>query len=138
MNEVVNCPRCNELYTKNAFRDVCPKCSRSEEELYQKTYSFLRKRENRAATMERIIEVTGATEGMIHKWVRKGRLQPAQFPNLGYPCDRCGAIIQKGKLCAGCLQEIDSDLKLHDREQSFSQKREQSEHQRTYLGRRPN
>ncbi|WP_046174439.1 TIGR03826 family flagellar region protein [Domibacillus indicus] len=135
MNEIVNCPRCNELYAKNAFRDVCPKCSRSEEELYQKAYTFLRKRENRAATMERLVEVTGATEGMIHNWIRKGRLQPAQFPNLGYPCDRCGTIIQKGKLCASCVEEIEKGLQKHEREQAFSQVREE-QHQQTYLGRR--
>jgi flagellar operon protein (TIGR03826 family) len=135
VNEVVNCPRCGELYAKNAFRDVCPKCSRSEEELYQQTYTFLRKRENRAATMERIIEVTGATESMIHKWVRKGRLQPTQFPNLGYPCDRCGSIIQKGKMCDSCLQKIETDLKLHDREQAFEKERQESQ-QKTYLSKR--
>lgn len=133
MNEVVDCPRCGALYAKNAFRDVCPKCSRSEEELYQAAYTFLRKRENRAATMERIIEVTGATKEMIYKWVKKGRLQATQFPNLGYPCDRCGAIIQRGKLCNKCITEIESDLKEHDREQQFASERQQG-HQQTYLG----
>ncbi|WNS81289.1 hypothetical protein RRU94_10810 [Domibacillus sp. DTU_2020_1001157_1_SI_ALB_TIR_016] len=137
MNEIVNCPRCGALYAKNAFRDVCPACSRSEEELYQAAYTFLRKRENRAATMERIVEVTGATEEMIYKWVKKGRLQAAQFPNLGYPCDRCGAIIQRGKLCNKCVDEIESDLKQHDREQQFASER-QDDRQKTYLGKRFN
>ncbi|WP_046178132.1 TIGR03826 family flagellar region protein [Domibacillus tundrae] len=135
MNEIVDCPRCGALYAQNAFRDVCPKCSRSEEELYQATYTFLRKRENRAATIERIIEVTGATEGMIHKWVRKGRLQAAQFPNLGYPCDRCGTVIQKGKMCSSCLQEIETGLKLHDQQQEFTRERSK-QNQRAYLGKR--
>ncbi|OAH54596.1 MULTISPECIES: TIGR03826 family flagellar region protein [Bacillaceae] len=135
MNEVVDCPRCGDLYIKNAFREVCPKCSRAEEELYQEVYAFLRKRENRAATIERIVEVSGATEEMIYRWVKKGRLQAAQFPNLGYPCDRCGAIIQKGKLCAKCITEIDQELKLHDREQEFSrtkQELQQQTYQQTY------
>jgi len=134
MNEVTDCPRCGALYTKNAFRDVCPKCSRSEEELYQAAYTFLRKRENRAATMERIVEVTGASEEMIYKWVKKGRLQATQFPNLGYPCDRCGAIIQSGKMCSKCIGELESDLRQHDLEQQ-SVSKSQSQ-QQTYLSRR--
>lgn len=132
MSEVIDCPRCGDLYIKNAFREVCPKCSRDEEELYQEVYAFLRKRENRAATMERIVEVSGATEEMIQRWVKKGRLQAAQFPNLGYPCDRCGAIIQKGKLCAKCINEIDQDLKLHEREQEFSRTKQESSQQTYY------
>ena len=38
---------------------MCHKCAQSEEELYQIVYRFLRKRENRAATVERIVEATG-------------------------------------------------------------------------------
>ncbi|OLN24048.1 hypothetical protein BTO30_01115 [Domibacillus antri] len=135
MNEVVDCPRCGELYMSNAFREVCPKCSRSEEEMYQKAYTFLRKRENRAATLERIVEISGATEEMIHRWVKKGRLQAAQFPNLGYPCDRCGTIIQKGKMCNSCVDEFENDLKILEREQEFDRARKE-QHQQTYHGRR--
>ncbi|CAM5562043.1 hypothetical protein LSPH24S_05710 [Lysinibacillus sphaericus] len=42
-------------------------------ELYQIVYRyFLRKRENRAATVERIVEATGAEEDLLyHRWVRK-------------------------------------------------------------------
>ena len=42
--------------------------------MYEEVYRFLRRRENRAATIERIVEVTGVTEDLLHKWVRKGRL----------------------------------------------------------------
>ena len=44
---------------------MCHKCAQSEEELYQIVYRFLRKRENRAATVERIVEATGAKRGAI-------------------------------------------------------------------------
>ncbi|OMP65812.1 TIGR03826 family flagellar region protein [Domibacillus epiphyticus] len=135
MNEVVDCPRCGELYMRNAFREVCPKCSRVEEELYQKAYNFLRKRENRAATLERIVEYSGATEEMIYGWVKKGRLQAAQFPNLGYPCDRCGNIIQKGKVCNSCLDDIENGLELHEREQEFERLRSE-QNQQTFHGKK--
>jgi len=92
MAEVRNCPKCNEFFNYTGVREVCHKCAQSEEELYQIVYRFLRKRENRAATVERIVEATGAEEELLYRWVRKGRLQPAMFPNLGYPCDNCGLL----------------------------------------------
>ena len=54
---------------------VCTKCAQQEEEMYQIVYRFLRKRENRAATAERIEEATGVDVNLLYKWVRKGRLQ---------------------------------------------------------------
>ena len=90
MAEVRDCPRCGDLFNYTGVRDVCHKCAQSEEEMYQIVYRFLRKRENRAATVDRIVEATGVDEDLLYKWVRKGRLQPAMFPNLGYPCDNCG------------------------------------------------
>ncbi|HZG71722.1 MAG TPA: TIGR03826 family flagellar region protein [Chondromyces sp.] len=117
MEAVTNCPRCGELFMKNAFREVCAKCAKEEEEHFNQVYRFLRKRENRAATIERIMEVTGVDEELIYKWVRKGRLHPAHFPNLGYPCDRCGAVITKGKMCVRCVEELQNDLEAFEKEE---------------------
>ena len=89
-----NCPDCGALFIQNPVRDVCEKCYREEEAQYDKVYRFLRKRENRAATVETTAEATGVKENLLHKWVRRGRLQVALFPNLGYPCDKCGSIIR--------------------------------------------
>ena len=86
----------------------------NEEKLYEEVYRFLRKRENRAATIERIVEVIGVKESLLHKWVRKGRLQPAMFPNLGYPCDNCGKLITQGKLCENCVVDLKSGLRQFD------------------------
>jgi flagellar operon protein (TIGR03826 family) len=117
MNEITNCPRCGSLFLKTKFRDVCEKCYQEEEKLYDKVYKFLRKRENRAATVSRVVEVTGVDEELIYKWVRKGRLKPAVFPNMGYPCDNCGKIITKGKLCQDCSNQLQKDLKIFEKEQ---------------------
>ena len=91
----------------------------NEEKMYEEVYRFLRRRENRAATIERIVEVTGVTETLLHQWVRKGRLQPALFPNLGYPCDNCGKLTNKGKLCDGCTADIKNDLRTFEAAQEF-------------------
>lgn len=110
MAELRNCPVCGAFFNYTGVRDVCAKCAMDEEKKYEEVYRFLRRRENRAATIERIVEATGVSEDLIHKWVRKGRLQPALFPNLGYPCDNCGRLTTQGKLCDRCLAELKNDL----------------------------
>lgn len=117
MEEFVNCPNCNEIYIKNKFRDVCPKCWKKEEEDFQTVNKFLRKRENRAATIEQIEKQTGVDESTIIKFVKKGRLLQAQFPNLGYPCERCGHIITKGLYCENCAEDLRTELETFHKEE---------------------
>lgn len=119
MAELKDCPTCGNFFNYTGIRDVCANCARDEEKLYEEVYRFLRRRENRAATIERIVEATGVTETLLHKWVRKGRLQPALFPNLGYPCDNCGKLTSKGKLCEGCTDELKGELRTFEAAQEF-------------------
>ncbi|WP_277586006.1 TIGR03826 family flagellar region protein [Psychrobacillus antarcticus] len=122
MGELKNCPSCDEFFNYTGLREVCNNCAMNEEKLYETVYRFLRKRENRAATIERIVEVTGVEESLLHKWVRKNRLQPAMFPNLGYPCDNCGKITQQGKLCKNCVGDLQSGLRQFDAAKEFRDK----------------
>lgn len=119
MAELRNCPICNEFFNYTGLREVCHKCAQKEEEMYQVVYRFLRKRENRAANIERIEEATGVDREFLFKWVRKGRLHPAVFPNLGYPCDNCGHLTHKGKLCSNCQDDLKSDLRTFDAAKQF-------------------
>ena len=119
MAELKECPTCGDFFNYTGIRDVCAKCAMNEEKLYETVYRFLRRRENRAATIERICEATGVTDTLLHKWVRKGRLQPALFPNLGYPCDNCGRLTATGKLCDRCTDELKKDLKTFEAAQEF-------------------
>ncbi|MFL8936255.1 TIGR03826 family flagellar region protein [Rossellomorea oryzaecorticis] len=129
MSEITNCPRCNALFMKNKFRDVCEKCYKEDEKMYETVYQFLRKRENRAATMETIMEKTGVEEELLYKWVKKGRIQTKLFPNLGYPCDKCGKIINNGKLCQGCADSLKRDLQQFEANNEWKEKMKE---QRTY------
>ncbi|WP_025786005.1 TIGR03826 family flagellar region protein [Sporosarcina sp. D27] len=135
MAELRHCPSCGDFFNYTGVREVCGKCGMNEERIYEEVYRFLRKRENRAATIERIVEMTEATEDMLHKWVRKGRLQPALFPNLGYPCDNCGKLTSKGKLCDECTADLKQDLKTFEAATEFREAIQQKE-QRTYLSER--
>ncbi|MCA9724930.1 MAG: hypothetical protein KC452_06510, partial [Kurthia sp.] len=116
----------------NGVRDICGKCAMAEEEQYEIVYRFLRRRENRAATVERIVEATGVEEDLLHKWVRKGRLQPALFPNLGYPCDQCGHLTTTGKLCSSCQDELKGELRKFEAGQEFREAVKKAE-KGTYL-----
>ncbi|WP_186669060.1 TIGR03826 family flagellar region protein [Sporosarcina sp. BP05] len=119
MAELRDCPKCGGFFNYTGLRDVCAKCAGNEEKIYEEVYRFLRRRENRAATIERIVEVTGVTETLLHQWVRKGRLQPALFPNLGYPCDNCGKLTITGKLCVNCTADLKNDIKTFEAVQEF-------------------
>jgi flagellar operon protein (TIGR03826 family) len=129
--ELLNCPTCNAIFVKNRFRDVCEKCYREEEKAYETVYQFLRKRENRAATMSQVVEATGVEEDLLYKFIRKGRLKLTQFPNLGYPCDRCGKLIREGRVCETCANDIKNELEIFEsnkmRQLELNQK-----HMRTY------
>ena len=119
MSELRSCPMCNTFFNYTGLREVCHSCAQKEEDLYQIVYRFLRKRENRAATVDRIEEATGVERELLFKWVRKGRLHPALFPNLGYPCDNCGHLTRKGKLCDKCTDAIKSDLRTFEAAKEF-------------------
>lgn len=135
MADLRHCPSCGDFFNYTGVREVCGKCGMNEERVYEEVYRFLRKRENRAATIERIVEMTEATESMLHKWVRKGRLQPAMFPNLGYPCDNCGKLTSKGKLCDVCITDIKQDLKTFEAATEFREAIQRKD-QATYLSER--
>lgn len=115
--ELINCPDCGEIFVKNKFRDICEKCWKAEQAAYDTVSKYMRKRENRAATMLQVVEATGVPEELILKFIKTGKLQVTNFPNLGYPCDKCGTIIREGRLCGSCAGEIKADLKIVEHEE---------------------
>ena len=117
MAEVQNCPTCNGIFNYTGVRDICPMCAREEDKMYEKVYRFLRRGGNRSSTVEKIVLETGVTTTLLYKWVRKGHLQPVQFPNLGYPCDSCGELIAKGKLCKSCTNNLRDELEAFEASQ---------------------
>lgn len=113
MAELANCPRCDRVFVKE-FRDICWDCYKQEEEAFQVVFTFLKDRKNREATVNEIMEHTKVEEELIIKFVREGRLRPSEFPNLSYPCERCGTKIVIGKYCNNCITELKRDLELHE------------------------
>lgn len=131
MGELANCERCNRVFVKQ-YRDICNDCYKKEEEDFRTVYNFLRKRNNRTATMVQIVEATGVEEGLIQKFIREKRLQPADFPNLSYPCERCRQPISEGTICEQCQQQLKQDLEMHETIESIQQKIYDEEKETTY------
>ncbi|QAS53699.1 TIGR03826 family flagellar region protein [Halobacillus litoralis] len=126
MGDLANCTRCNAIFIKGTAA-VCPECRKKEEEDFQVVYSYMRKKQNRMATVEDIEADTGVAEKQIREFVKQKRLHPAQFPNMAYGCEKCGSSIREGRLCEGCKGEIASGLQKQEQNDSMKQRQKDAE-----------
>jgi len=126
MAELANCPNCGELFAK-ALRPVCDKCAREVEEKFQAVYKFIRKRENRQASMDEVVEATEVDRQLITKFVKEGRLHLSQFPNMAYSCEHCERQIREGRICDTCRKGIQSGLDAGKRQEDFEGRRKKKE-----------
>lgn len=130
--ELSNCPNCDSLFVKNNFREVCDSCYKEEEAKFDKVYQFIRKRDNRTATMKQVVAATEVEETLIIRFIKSGRLRIAQFPNLGIPCEKCGKAIHEGKLCTDCIKSLRSDIYKHEKEENRQREIEERSKKSTY------
>lgn len=126
MAELDNCSRCDAVFVKN-LRDICKKCFQEEELAFKVVYQFLTERKNREATLLEIVEATEIQEEFIIKFIKEKRLRNSQFPQLTYPCERCGTGIITNKLCNNCSQELLSELEVQEQMEDRAKKRKQRE-----------
>ncbi|MFZ4451067.1 TIGR03826 family flagellar region protein [Salibacterium aidingense] len=129
MQNLDNCPRCGDLFVKS-LRPVCNKCHKEVEEKFQKVYNFIRKRENRQATMSEVVDATGVSQEDITHFIKEGRIHVRQFPNLEYPCESCGKSIREGRICSSCKDNIESGLQSQAREKERSERDKERERAR--------
>mgnify|MGYP001054468678 CR=1 FL=1 len=109
LGKLANCSRCDALFVQ-VVRDICPKCYQEVEKEYELCVKFLRKRENRGATIQQLSEGTGVSVKQITRFIKEGRISIEGNPNLGYPCERCGATIRKGNFCPSCMRSLKHDI----------------------------
>lgn len=104
--EFGNCPICGKLYMKNAAR-MCPACLEKEEEYEKIVTAYIK--DHRRCTVEEVHEATGVKESVIYRMIKSGRIQECE--DLGYPCEQCGKIINKGRLCKSCMDSFVTQVK---------------------------
>jgi flagellar operon protein (TIGR03826 family) len=117
MGELANCPNCDKLFVATPMQDVCPACYKEELKLFDTVYEFIKKKENRTATLTEVCNASEVEETLVIKWIRNGKLKLAQFPNLGYPCEKCKTLIRKGLVCDRCAKGLQNDLNLIQEEE---------------------
>lgn len=122
MPELSNCKFCGKIFVRTTT-SICPTCRKEHEEMFEKVYAYIRKQENREATVYQVHEETGVDEVLIQDWIKEGRLKTADFPQLGYPCRSCGQPIQTGKFCDSCGKQLHKDLSTFN-DQQLTQKAE--------------
>lgn len=137
MGEIANCPKCDALFIQNQFRTVCEKCYKEEETAYEAVYKFLRKRENRKAQLDEVVEATNVPKELILKFIRLGRIQLINFPNLGYPCEKCGKVIREKRLCADCKDNIHKQIHQMEQEKIISERNKQTIKTTTFYSQGP-
>lgn len=105
----------------------------SEAELFSELHHFLLRKNNRILSNDEVIEKTGVSSELIHKWVKTGKLNNKVFPNLGFPCERCGKITNRAKTCSSCTKFITSTLAQEAKDQEwFNHIQKKNSHIGTY------
>lgn len=133
MDTLENCPNCGTLFVRTKFRDVCDNCYKEEEAQFEKVYQFIRKSKNRTATITTIVEETGVDEDLILKFIKTGRIRTSQYPNIGYPCEKCGTLIHSGRLCDNCSHSIRTDLHSFEKESQRQKELREKDKRNTYF-----
>lgn len=134
MKDIANCPRCGAIFVKT-HRPICHNCYIEQEKNFEKVSTFIRKKENRMATLQEVHEKTGVDLQLIHQFIREGRLLVHNMPNITYPCESCGKPIREGRLCATCRGNITEGLKKLEREKKFAElvKRSQEDSKKRFV-----
>lgn len=102
-SQVSNCKKCGKMFVKRGS-DLCPNCLKDIEEDYQKCADYLHN--NKLVNIYDLSEATKVPVPQITQFIREGRISVANNPNLGYPCDSCGKLITKGRLCDKCTTNL--------------------------------
>lgn len=71
MEEIVSCPKCKALFVRNKFRNYCDNCYKDEEKMFDKVSHFLKKRDDRMATLDLVIKETGIEEDLLIKSINQ-------------------------------------------------------------------
>lgn len=104
----------------------------TEAEIFSEVHHFLLRKNNRYLTNDELVEKTGISHELIHKWVKTGKLKQSLFPNLGAPCEKCGKITNYSKLRRECTTTITNTLMKEEKDKEWFNKIQTKTKQHTY------
>lgn len=112
---VDNCPKCGAIFDKN-LRNLCPACSRELDATLNKLDDYMWKHQK--ASTQQLHESTGVSLEQIIAFMKEDRLRSKLYPNLTYPCEKCGAGIREARVCFRCASELKQAFQLQKPEQA--------------------
>ncbi len=101
------CRRCDKLF-HDMGKSICPICVTELDEMFTTVRDYLF--DHRNASVEEVVENTGAEADDVIEWVREGRLVAGDAKQSFLKCERCGLSISQGRFCAACSAEMMSKL----------------------------
>ncbi|WP_027339052.1 flagellar protein [Halonatronum saccharophilum] len=103
------CKLCKKVFAPtSSVNKICPKCLKEEEEQFKVVKDYLW--DNPGSTIKVISKETGVNEKIIQKFVREGRFLQISGLSIKVECERCGAPIQSGRFCNGCVDKLRSGM----------------------------
>jgi len=109
MPELRNCRRCNKVFSYLAGLPICPDCVKEDERIFRDVSAYIR--ENPGVSLHDVSDKLEISYDKLIKYVKEGRLQvlasDGEFVNF---CEKCGAMIKKGKFCKSCEYHISNVL----------------------------
>ena len=98
--ELKNCPGCGRVYVDTGL-GMCRDCY--EKELQQEDIVASYVRDNPRSAVKQICDATGVKERVVMRMIKAGRFISG---NIAYPCESCGALITRGRLCEKCNHDL--------------------------------
>ena len=98
-----NCPECGKLFVQ-VSRNLCPGCVEQEEKEFESVADYLRTHKDTG--IAETSEATGVSEERIIAFLRDGRLQTKGAMSMELQCERCGKMINTGRLCEDCTKSL--------------------------------
>jgi len=98
--QLQNCLACGRVYVDTGL-GMCRDCYEKELQQEDKAASYVR--DNPRSTVKQICDGTGVKERVVMRMIKAGRFVSG---NIAYPCESCGAMITRGRLCDKCNQDL--------------------------------
>lgn len=108
-SKLKNCTKCGRMFQADDYREkLCSRCRGDDEAIFKEVREYLY--DHPKANAQEVAEETEATEELVMKWLRAGRLE-LKGEGVGYPCDHCGVSITTGRFCKKCADEMAKGFK---------------------------